>query len=308
MQNQSLESPAWTALSNELAGAVERAGRAVVGVNARHRFSSSGVHWRQGVIVTAEHTVRRDEDLTVTLSDGRTVPVQLAGRDAGTDLAALKLQDVDLPVAELGDLSSLKVGHLVLGLGRAGADGVSAGLGVIKVLGGPWRTWRGGVIDQSVRLDLTLYPSFSGGPLVDAHGRVLGINTSAFSRLTATAVPASTVDRVLTELVERGHIARGYLGVGMHPVRLPDTLRKSLNFSGKTGNIVLSVEAEGPAGKAGVLLGDVLVAMDGKPVEDTDDVQARLGSGSVGKKITVTIVRGGALKELAITVGERPRT
>lgn len=296
------------ALSNDLAAAVEQAGSAVVAVNARQRMPSSGVHWRPGVVVTADHTVKREEEITVTLPDGRTVPATLAGRDLSTDLAVLKLPGVELPAAEIGDASLLKVGHIVLALGRPGESGLSASLGVVSAKSGAWRTWRGGQIDQFVRLDLTLYPGFSGGPLVDASGRVVGINTSGLSRRMDLVIPASTINRVVDQLLEKGRIARGYLGLGMQPVRLPDTLKNTLNLSDTGGVIVVNVEQNGPGDQAGVLIGDVLVALDGKPVSDTGDVQAMLGPDRVGKTISAHIVRGGLSVESAIAVGERPQS
>lgn len=296
------------ALSNDLADAVEQAGSAVVAVNARQRMCSSGVHWRPGVVVTADHTVKREEEITVTLPDGRTVPATLAGRDLSTDVAVLKLPGVELPAAEIGDASLLKVGHMVLALGRPGESGLSASLGVVSAKSGAWRTWRGGQIDQFVRLDLTLYPGLSGGPLVDASGRVVGINTSGLSRRMDLVIPASTVNRVVDQLLEKGRIARGYLGLGMQPVRLPDTLKNTLNLSDTGGVIVVNVEQNGPGDQAGVLIGDVLVALDGKPVSDTGDVQAMLGPERVGKTISAHIVRGGLSVELAIAVGERPQS
>lgn len=296
------------ALSNDLATAVEQAGSAVVAVNARQRMSSSGVHWRPGVVVTADHTVKREEEITVTLPDGRTVPATLAGRDLSTDLAVLKLPGVELPAAEIGDASLLKVGHMVLALGRPGESGLSASLGVVSAKSGAWRTWRGGQIDQFVRLDLTLYPGFSGGPLVDASGSVVGINTSGLSRRMDLVIPASTINRVVDQLLEKGRIARGYLGLGMQPVRLPDTLKNTLNLSDTSGVIVVNVEQNGPGDQAGVLIGDVLIALDGKPVSDTGDVQAMLGPDRVGKTISAHIVRGGLSVEVAIAVGERPQS
>lgn len=294
-------------LSNDLASAVEQAGSAVVAVNARRRTPSSGVHWRSGVIVTADQTVKRDEEITITLPDGRTVPVTLAGRDPSTDLAVLKLQDADLPLAEISDASSLKVGHIVLAIARPGENGLSASMGVVSALGGAWRTWGGGQIDQFMRLDLSLYPGFSGGPLVDASGRIVGINTSGPRNMVLT-IPASTVNRVVNQLLEKGSITRGYLGVGMQPVCLPDTLKKALNLSSNSGVIVVSIESEGPAEKAGVLIGDVLIAIDNQPVQDTSDVLATLSTENVGKTITASIVRGGASVKVAIVVGERPRS
>jgi S1-C subfamily serine protease len=286
------------ALSNELAGAVEHAGRAVVAVNARPRFASSGVVWRPGVIVTAEHTIRRREEIGITLPDGRSASATLAGRDPGTDIAVLKLADADVPAATLGSTEALQPGHLILAIGRSADSGVNATMGVMSAVSGPWRSWRGGQIDQYLRLDLTLYPGSSGGAVVDTAGRVLGISTSALSRIAGLAVPASTVNRVVDELLRTGHVSRGYLGLGLHPVSLPD---------GSTGLIVLSAEPNGPAAVAGMLLGDILVALAGKPLSDTDEIQAILNGQSVGKPLAARIVRGGQVIELTITVGERPR-
>jgi S1-C subfamily serine protease len=286
------------ALSNELASAVEQAGRAVVAVNARSRFASSGVLWRPGVIVTAEHTIRRREEIGITLPDGRATSATLVGRDAGTDLALLKLAENGVPPATFGSTETLKPGQVVLAIGRSPDFGVNATMGIMSAVSGPWRSWRGGQIDQYLRLDLTLYPGSSGGAVVDTAGRVLGIATSALSRIAGLAVPASTVNRVVDELLRTGHVSRGYLGLGLHPVALPD---------GNTGLIVLSSEQDGPAARAGVLIGDILVALAGRPVRDTEDIQSALDGKSIGKPIAARIVRGGQVIEINITVGERPR-
>lgn len=299
------ESNALLALSNNLADAVEQVGRAVVAVNARHRIPSSGVHWRTGIIVTADHTVRRDEEITVTLPDNRTVPAQLLGRDSSTDLAVLQLQDIDLTTAEIGDTESLKVGHMVLAVARPGESGLNASWGVVSAKGGGWRSWCGGQIDRFVRLDLNLYPGFSGGPLVDVTGTVVGINTSG-PRNMVLAIPVATVNRTIATLLEKGRVARGYLGVGMQPVILPDTLKSALNLSSNGGVIIVNIEPNGPADRAGVLIGDVLLSLDGKPVSDTGDVQAMLDPDAVGKTVTAQVIRGGVLVEVAIAVGERP--
>jgi S1-C subfamily serine protease len=300
------EFSALLALSNDFAAAVERAGRAVVAVNARPRMPSSGVHWRLGVVVTAEHTIKREEEISVMLPDGRSIPATLAGRDASTDLAVLRLQGGEFPTAEIGESAMLKVGHLVLALGRPGERGLSASMGVVSALGGAWRTWSGGQIDQFVRLDLALYPGFSGGPLVDAQGSVVGVNTSG-PRSTVLAIPTSTVNRVVDQLLEKGRIARGYLGLGMQPVRLPDALKNTLNLPTHGGIIVVAIEPDSPAERAGMLIGDVLVALDGRPMSDTADVLAMLGPERVGAEVKASIIRGGVLSELMIPVGERPR-
>jgi S1-C subfamily serine protease len=285
------------ALSNDIAAAVERGGSAVVAVHGRQHMPSSGVLWRSNVVVTAEHTLKREEEITVVLPDGRHVGASLAGKDAGTDLAVLRLE-ADAGPAEIGDAANLKVGHVVVALGRSSERGVNASLGVISALSGPWRTWRSGHVDHLVRLDVALYPGFSGGPLVDVEGRVLGINTSGLSRVMPVTIPVSTVNRVVGDLLEKGRVARGYLGLGMHPVRLPD---------GRAGVILIDMQADGPAGQAGLLIGDVLLQLNGAQVSDTDDVHAQLGPASVGKRLKASIIRGGENREVEITVGERPK-
>jgi S1-C subfamily serine protease len=297
---------ALVALSNELAAAVERAGRSVVTVHARPRSPSSGVHWRQGVIDTAEHTVKHDEEITVGLPDGSNVPATLVGRDPGTDIAVLKAEKLTNPVVDFSDVQ-VQTGYLALAVGRSPDSGANATMGVISAVSGPWRTWRGGMMDQYIRLDLTLYPGSSGAAVINTRGEALGIATSGLSRLAGLAVPISTVNRVVDELLTKGHISRGYLGLGLQPIAIPGGLAKQLKLSTSAGVIVLSVEPNGPSERAGLMLGDILVTLDGKPVQDTDDVQRVLEPGFVGKSVKAALVRGGALAEASITVGERPR-
>jgi serine protease DegQ len=289
-------------LSNELAAAVEQAAGSVVAVNARPRLPSTGVHWRPGIIVTADHTVRSVEDLTVIDREGRTMAATLVGRDPGTDLAVLRIQDTDLATAGLGNSDSLKVGHIVLAVGY----GPRASWGIVSAVGGRWRTWRGGEIDQLLRLDLTLYPGFSGGPLVDALGQVVGINTSGLSQRLELAIPASTVTRVADELIEKGHVTRAFLGVGLQPVSLPETARRALAGAPEIGLIVVRVQPEGPAAQAGLLLGDVLVSLDGIHVASTEAVLDAVAARRVGATVSATILRAGTPTDVSITLGERP--
>lgn len=299
-------SNALVALSNNLADTVEQVGGAVVAVNAGTRISPSGIHWRNGIIVTSDESLQRSDEITVTLSNGSTVPVTVIGHDSSTDVAVFKIENADIPVANIGDAKTLKVGHLVLGLGRSSEGDIRAAIGAVSVVSGAWRSMSGGNIDQFIRPDITLYPGFAGGPLIDAAGYVVGMNTSG-RRGTALTIPASTVNRVVDQLFAKGRIARGYLGLGMQPVRLPKNLKTSLNLSSAAGVIVVNVEPNGPADNAGVLIGDVLVTFDNTPVNDTGDVLALLNSGDrVGKTIKVQLIRAGALVELAIFIGERP--
>ncbi|MCI0390208.1 MAG: S1C family serine protease [Acidobacteria bacterium] len=292
--------------SNDLADAVERAGRGVVAINARERIPSSGVLWREALVITAAHTIKRDSDITVMLPEGRTTPAILVGMDTSTDVAVLKLDEAGGIPVEIGDAAELRVGHIVLAVGRVSERGVSASLGIVSAAGGEWRTWRGGRIDRFIRLDMGIYDGFSGSPLVDASGRVSGVNTSGLSRGGALTIPASTVSRVADELLAKGHIARAYIGVGLQPVPLPDSIKAKLNLANASGVIILSTEPNGPADKAGVLIGDVLVTLSGASVADIDDVQAALGPERVGQVLDATVVRAGELVHLKIKVDERP--
>jgi S1-C subfamily serine protease len=297
-------SSALVALSSELADAVERAGRSTVAIHARRRIPSSGVVWRPGVIVAASHTIRRDDDITLTLASGETVAATLAGRDSGTDLAVLRLANgaPATAAATLAPEDSLRVGALVLAVGRPG-DSVTASLGAISAVGGEWRTWQGGRVDRFVRLDLAIYDGFSGGPLVDAAGRVLGVNTSGLTRAAPITIPVSTVERVADELLTKGHVRRGYAGLAVQPVELPERLAREHDLPSNGALLVVAVEPGGPADRAGILLGDVLVSIGGSPLAEPMDLLAGLGG---REPVEVRLVRGGAPLTVSLTPGDRP--
>ena len=294
------------ALSNDLAAAVDTVGRSVAAIHARRRIPASGVVWQPGVVVATHHTIQRDDDITVVLHDGSTAAATLAGRDPSTDLAVLRLADGAAAPAASPATTPPRVGQLVLALGRPGAS-VTASLGMVSAVGGEWRTWQGGTIDRFIRLDLTVYDGFSGGALVDASGRVAGINTSGLARATALTVPASTVSRVVAQLLARGHVARGWLGIATQPVRLPASLRRSLGTDAELGLVVVNVEPDSPADQGGVLIGDILLALDDRAVSDPGDVLAALGGDRIGQPIALKVARGGRAEQLAVMVGERPR-
>ncbi|PYV44331.1 MAG: LuxR family transcriptional regulator [Acidobacteria bacterium] len=291
--------------SNSLAEHVELAMRAIVAVNARVRLPSTGVHWSRGVVVTAAHTIKRNEDITATLPDGRTTPATLAGLDLSTDLAALRIDAPELPVAELDDGSSLKLGQLMLAVSHGGDIGHYTSLGIVGGLGGPWRTWRGAHIERFIRPNLAIYPGFSGSALINAQGLVVGINTAGLSRRMPLTIPTSTVRRVVEELLRKGRIVRGFLGVGLQPVRLPASLKRKLNLASQNGVILLSLEPDGPADKSGLLIGDVLLELDGKTMADVSDVQDILAPEYVGKTVRARLIRAGDLVELSLTIAER---
>jgi S1-C subfamily serine protease len=293
------------ALSNALAQATERAAASTVAVHTEARGSSSGVVWRAGVVVTAEHALGGDEDIQVTLPDGRVVAAALAGRDASTDLAVLKCPEATSPVAEIAEVSAVKPGSLALVVGRTRASGPVAALGTVSLVASERRTWTGAALAPYIRLDVGLQPTAIGGAVIDAHGRAIGIATPRFARFGAIAVPAPTVNRIVDTLLQKGRVPRGYLGVGLQPVRLPAALRQTLQRQDKTAAIVLDVEPEGPAHKAGMVIGDILVSLAGHPVARLEDIHAQLTAESIGKSLPVKFVRGGALQEANIVVGER---
>ena len=291
-------------LSDAMATTVEAAGASVVRVEARRRLPASGIVWSSdGVIVTAHHVVERDDNIGVGLPNAETVSATLVGRDPTTDLAVLRAQATDLTPPTWAEPEDLRVGHLVLGLGRPGRT-VQATLGIVSALGESWRTPAGGRIEPYLQTDLVMYPGFSGGPLVDVAGRVLGLNTSALLRGISLSVPTPTLRQVVETLLTHGRVRRGYLGVGAQPVRLPGGLAEELGQ--ETGLLLVSVEPEGPAGSAGLTLGDTIVALDGQPVRHMDELLALLGGDRVGVSVPIRIVRGGQAQEVTVTIGERP--
>ena len=294
-------------LSNALAAATERAATSAVAVHTEARGSSSGVVWRPGVIVTAEHALQRDEEIHVTLPDGRIASAALAGRDPSTDLAVLRCAEASGAISQTAPADSLRAGSLALAVGRTRASGPVAAMGVISLLAPERRTWSGAMLKPYIRLDVGLQPTAVGGAVVDAQSRVIGIATSRFGRFGVVAIPAALVDRVADTLFAKGRIPRGYLGVGLQSVRLPEALRETLGRAEKTAAMVLEVESGGPAQKAGIVLGDILVSLEGKPLSHVEDVQAHLHSEAIGRPLAAKIVRGGAVQELKIVVGERGR-
>jgi len=293
-------------LSNALARSTDHAAESAVAVHTETRGSSSGVVWRPGVVVTAEHALRRDQEIHLTLPDGRALEATLAGRDPTTDIAVLKCAEATTAVREFGDVTSLKPGSLTLVVGRTRASGPVAGLAVVSLVAAERRTWAGTSLAPYVRLDIGLQPTAAGGAVIDAHGRTVGMATPRFARFGAIAILAPIVNRVVDILLKKGHIPHGYLGVGLQSVRLPDVLRQSLQRDEKTAVIVLEVEPNGPSNQAGIVIGDILVSLAGRPVTRLEDIHFQLQGEVIAKPLALKFVRGGALQETTIVVGERP--
>jgi S1-C subfamily serine protease len=286
--------------SDGLAAAVEKAAQSVVSVDARRHVSASGIIWNaNGEILTADHVVQREDEIGITLPDGKTLSAKILGRDPASDLALLKVDASGLAVPEFVE-SGVKVGHLVFAVGRP--EDVQATLGSVVSLGGAVRTRRRR-FSAYIQTDVTMYPGFSGGPLVDASGRVLGLNSSGLVRGASLAIPIPAAREVADALRRDGHVKHGYLGIGTQPVELGEALAQKLDQG--TGLMIISVEKGSPAEKGGLLQGDVLVELDGQAITDIYDLQGALGPEAVDKAISAKVVRGGEIKELAVTPGVR---
>jgi serine protease DegQ len=289
-------------LSDLLASAVETAGGSVVQVSARRGIGSSGIVWSaDGVVVAADHNVQREDEITVGLPDGSTVPARLAGRDPSTDLAVLRVEASGLATPEWSDLADARVGHLVLGLLRPGSS-VRATLGIVSALGGEWRTPAGGRIERYVQTDLAILKGFSGSLVVDARGRALGLGTAGLLRGHALAVPRETLSRVVEALLAHGRIPRGFLGVGLMPVLLPTAIAESVG--GRIGLMVVSVQPDSAAERGDIRLGDVLVAFEGQPLGDLGQLHA-LMSERVGAEVTLRVSRAGELRDVRVVLAAR---
>jgi len=282
------------AFSDHAARLVAAVAGATVSVKAGGRARSSGIHWRSGVIVTAEEILDADDDIKVTLPDGREAAATLAGRDPSTDVAVLRFQPDGLTVAPTADSGSLRAGHVVLAVGRHGGAPV-ASLGIVAHVGGAWHSQRGGAIDALLRLDLRLAAGAEGGALVDTRGGVLGMVVSG-PRGRVLAIPAATIDRAVDQLLAKGYVARGYLGAGLQPLR----------SAKQQGILVVGVDPEGPAARAGLMVGDIVTAWNAAPITRVREVIHRLGPDSVGQSVDLALSRGGAATALKVVIGERP--
>lgn len=293
-------------LSERVSGIVERIGKSMVPVHGRERIPSTGFHLGDGYIVTAAHAVKRTQDIAVGFGKESNKTAELIGRDPATDLALLKVSDSELITAEIADAKLAKAGHMVIAAGFGYGKFPNATLGILSAVDGPWRTWRAGKIDQMIQPDVAFPPGFSGGPLLNSFGQVLGINTSGLSRRQVVTIPFSTVNQIVEQLKNKGRITKGYLGVAMYPLNLPRTLQQQFNLPQSSGLIVLNVEPQSPANQAGLMIGDVLVKLNDTALRTMEDVQAVLEPESVGKTAKLSVIRGGASLDLSIVVGERP--
>ncbi|MCG8351235.1 MAG: S1C family serine protease [Chloroflexales bacterium] len=301
-------------LSNQMADAVERAGVALVLVNGRQRYPASGIVYKPDLVVTADHVLEREEELSIETHDGRTLAAQFIGRDPTTDLALLRVNELKLEPAHAAP-SAARVGQFVLAVGRPTSSGPMASIGIVSAIGGPLRARRGALLEQFIRArrgalleqfirtDAVPYPGFSGGPLIDTQGNVLGVLTTGLWNAAALAIPTTIAWRIADTLAQHGQVKRGFLGISSQPVQLPEGQRAGQ--SQEQGLLIVQVHTGSSAAQGGLLVGDILVALDNQPVDDTDDLQALLTGDRVGKAVPVTIIRGGTLQTVSVTVGQR---
>jgi S1-C subfamily serine protease len=287
--------------STQLADAVEQVSPTLVQVNGRQRQSASGVVFAQNLVLTADHVLEREDDLTIETHDGRKLPAQFAGRDPSTDLAVLRVPDLNLAPAAQSSAPA-RVGQIILAVGRPGGS-TMASIGIVSAVGGPVRSRRGTMLERYIQTDATPYPGFSGGPLIDAQGAVIAITTTGLASGVALGIPADIAWRVAETLTNQGHVKRGFLGFSSQPVPIPPSQRAGREQ--ERGLLVVMIEENSPAQRGGLLIGDILVAFDGQTITDTDDLQALLVGERVGKASQVQVIRGGALQTLQVTVGQR---
>jgi S1-C subfamily serine protease len=293
-----------SSLSQELAGAVAESGRHVVRIEGRRRGPSSGVVWSgDGLVVTNHHVLERDEGIAVGLPDGRTTTAKVVGRDPGTDIALLRADATGLEAPAWGEADTLRVGFLALAVSRPGRS-ARARLGVVSALGDSWRTPAGGRLDRYVETDVAIEVAFSGSALVGADGALLGLNTAGLLRGTSLALPPATVRRVAEALLAHGRVPRGYLGIGTYPVELPLAWRERMGQAAAL--VVLSVQAKSAAAEAGLLVGDLLLAMEGHSLEHPRELFGLLDEDRIGKESVLRIVRAGEPREIRLTIGTRP--
>jgi S1-C subfamily serine protease len=289
-------------LSNSMAAATEKAAVSTVLVNARRRMPASGIAYAADLVLTADHVIEREDGISVLLDSGVEAAASLAGRDPGSDLAVLRVEKERMTPAD--PALQVRIGQLVLALGRPSNAGIEASLGVVSAMGGPVRTPQGS-IDRYIRTDTTPYPGFSGGPLVDAEGRVAGVNTSGFGRGVTLTIPADYAWKVAEQLVKTGTMKRGYLGVRSEAVELTEAVQKALKRKQATGLLLVSVERKSPAEAGKLIVGDILVGIDGQPVPDHDALFAHLTGDVVGKSLPMEVLRGGQPQTFTVEIGAR---
>ena len=302
MEQTSTETNLLRILSNQLADAVERVAPALVLVDGRSRQPASGLVFADDLVLTANHVLEREENLSIETHDKRTLTARLVGRDPSSDLAVLRVANLGLTAPTRAD-EPVRVGQLILAVGRSSSEGPMASSGIVSAIGGPLRAGHGAVLESYIRTDATPYPGFSGGPLIDTQGAVSGMLTTGLINGIALAIPVSIAWNVAQTLAQQGYVKRGYLGISSQIVQIP-TFQRTGSMQDH-GLLIVKVDDNSPAQKGGMLMGDILVGIDGHAVSDSEDLHALLSSDRVGKTVPVDVIRGNQSVTLQMTIGQR---
>ena len=290
-------------LSNAMAEAVERASRVTALVDARRRLPVSGILLGADLLLSVDHGIEKEEEIQVMVGSSRALG-KVIGRDSGLDLAVIRL-DQALPYQDHEAGADGRVGQPVFAVGKPEPDGVQASFGTITAIGDSLRTMRGSLLPSYYSTSATPYPGFSGGPLIDLAGRVIGINTSGVIGGVSLAIPFNFARQMAETLVQHGKIRRGYLGIRSQPVQLSETTQSQVGRRQKTGLLVVGLEDNGPALSGGVLVGDILLGINQNVIDSQDSLMQALSGEVVGKEVDLHLIRGGQAQTLRIRIGER---
>jgi S1-C subfamily serine protease len=298
------EKSLWTQLSSSFADSIADLEKSIVAIDGGAGSTTSGVVWRPGVIVTTHHGLRLREHLNIILA-GESLSARLIGSDATTDLVVLGADSDKLTPAPNANDPVTRTGEVVLSVGRSRLGDISASCGIIARTGSAWRTWRGGEIDRLIRPDIRLYVGQSGSALVNEQRQVLGINTPALARQAVITIPAQTIHRVVDAILKLGHVPRPFLGLAMQPIPIPEPARELFPGGAEETLLVTHVEPKAPAAEAGVMVGDVIVSFNGKPVQGVREILHRLRALRIGDTVSLSVLRGGTKLDLIVSVADQ---
>jgi S1-C subfamily serine protease len=288
-------------ISKELTEIIERASQSIVLVEGK-RFPSSGIVWEKNVIVSADHLIPRTNELRITTAKGESLTGLVTGRDPSTDVAIIKISSELQPLEHSSE--QIKAGQLAVILGRANGGRLLTILSMISGTDSEYKNWRGATFDQFIRLDTGAFPGFSGSALLLPDGKIIGMNTSVFSKHFGLTIPASNITRLVQRISEKGSIGRPYLGLMMQPIRLPKQFQETART--EIGLLLIGTENGSPAEQSGLFVGDIVVRLNEKTLNSLEELHNLLRPESIGTEIKLTILRGGKVEELQVRVGERP--
>jgi S1-C subfamily serine protease len=287
--------------SDALAARVESTKPTAVAIRLAHERFVTGTVWQSDVVVASEQSLPRREEFEVVMTGGTVTTAKVAGRDSSTNIAVLRPQ---APLASSSIATNeARAGAIVIAIGADGTGGASARLGIVNIVGPEWHSSRGGLIDRRIALDVRLARSEEGGPIFDAAGSCIGMSTFG-PRGQVLVIPAATIDRIVPTLLKDGRVARGWLGVALQAVAVPDALRETVDQS--SGLMVMSVVENGPAAQAGIVAGDIILSVDGTSTRRFRKIARHFGSENIGRRAELRVIRSGAVITVKTTIAERP--